>query len=157
MYIDRSSTCYLRPSCRSVDQYEVAPYFSDCNEVTISIFYNFFILSSQSESPSIYGLAGLCSLALLSGDSELAVASLNELIKCGESKEAIKLKAVFNSYMSALGVSETKLFIRKQPISMFQPYSKACSDRPTSSLLLNFLSFHFSLTKKSHTLSKFHV
>ena len=53
----------------------------------------------------MFGLAGLCTLALLSGDSELAVASLNELIKCGESNEAIKQKAVFNSYMSALGVS----------------------------------------------------
>ena len=93
-----------------MDQCEVAPKFSDCNEVTVfrilrCVQPHFFVLSSQSESPSIYGLAGLCSLALLSGDSELAVASLNELIRCGESKEAIKLKAVFNSYMSALGVS----------------------------------------------------
>lgn len=68
------------------------------------VTYCIIIDSSQSDSPSIYGLAGLCSLGLLSGDGVLAVAALNELIKCGDSKDAIKLKAVFSSCMSALEV-----------------------------------------------------
>ncbi|XP_067947219.1 tetratricopeptide repeat protein 37-like [Watersipora subatra] len=61
-----------------------------------------FFQCAQFNSPSIYGLAGLCSLALLSGDGELAFAALAELVKCSSSKEAFILKCTFCGYMAAL-------------------------------------------------------
>lgn len=62
------------------------------------------LFSAQADNPSVGGLASLCSFSLLSGDGDLALAALQELLNSRNTDQTRKLKALFNSYFCTLQV-----------------------------------------------------